>query len=138
MDPRVMELRIKKWIPLIEGQAKSGMTKDEWCAMHGIERTSFFRWQKRVREYLLTQCEAQSPQLPSSVPSNDNEVSFVELSSTQCSPTGMAGQQRQETIQVCGAPPSISIRYGGFSIDLNDSADEKQLSMILKVLKDVY
>lgn len=134
MDSRVMELRIKKWIPLIEEQARSGMTKDEWCAMHGIERTSFFRWQKRVREYLLAQCEAQSPQLPSSVPSNNNEVSFVELSSTQCSPAGMEEQQRQETIQACGAP-SISIRYGGFSIDLNDSVEEKQLSMVLKVLK---
>ena len=49
MDPRVIELRIKKWIPVIEEQAKSGMSKKEWCAMHGINRTSFFRWQKRVR-----------------------------------------------------------------------------------------
>ena len=52
MDPRVMELRIKKWIPVIEEQAKSGMSKKEWCVMHGINRTSFFRWQKRVRKYL--------------------------------------------------------------------------------------
>lgn len=138
MDPRVMELRIKKWIPLIEEQAKSGMTKDEWCAMHGIERTSFFRWQKRVREYLLAQCEAQSPQLPSSVPSNSNEVGFVELSSAQCSPAGMAQQRCGETIPSCSVPPFISIRYGGFSIDLNDGVDEKQLSMVLRVLKDVY
>ena len=47
MDPRVMELRMKKLIPLIEDQAKNGMTKDEWCATHGIERNAFFRWQKR-------------------------------------------------------------------------------------------
>ncbi len=53
MDPRVMELRIKKWIPVIEEQAKSGMSKKEWCVMHGINRTSFFRWQKRVRKYSL-------------------------------------------------------------------------------------
>lgn len=53
MDPRVMELRIKKWIPVIEDQAKSGMSKKEWCAMHGINRTSFFRWQKRVRSTSL-------------------------------------------------------------------------------------
>ena len=137
MDPRVMELRIKKWIPLIEDQAKSGMTKDEWCATHGIERTSFFRWQKRVREYLLDQCAAQSPQLSSSVPSNNNEVSFVELSSAQC-PSGGTAQQQPETIQVSGVSPSISIHYGGFSIDLNDGADERQLSMVLRAMKDVY
>lgn len=26
-----MELRIKKWIPVIEEQAKSGMSKEQWC-----------------------------------------------------------------------------------------------------------
>lgn len=134
MNPRVMELRIKKWIPVIEEQAKSGMGKEEWCAMHGINRTSFFRWQKRVREYLLDQCEAQPPQRPSSIPSN-NEVGFVELPSIQDSPTGITGQRCEETIEACGAHPSISIRCGGFSIDFNDGVDEKQLSIVLRVLK---
>ncbi len=134
MDPRVMELRIKKWIPVIEEQAKSGMRKKEWCAMHGINRTSFFRWQKRVREYLLDHCEAQPSQSPSSIPSN-NEVGFVELPSIQDPPAGMAGQRCKETIQDCGAHPSISIRYGGFTIDFNDGVDERQLSMVLRVLK---
>lgn len=134
MDPRGMELRIKKWIPVIEEQAKSGMGKEEWCAMHGINRTSFFRWQKRVREYLLDHCEAQPSQHPSSIPSN-NEVGFVELPSTQDSPVGMAGQRCAETIQDCDAHPSISIRCGGFSIDFNNGVNEKQLSVVLRVLK---
>ena len=134
MDPRVMELRIKKWIPVIEEQAKSGMTKNEWCAMHGIERTSFFRWQKRVREYLLDQCEAHPSQLPSSIPSN-NEISFVELPTIQDPPAGTAGRRCGGTVQACGDPLSISIRYGDFSIDLNGGVDEKQLSMVLRVLR---
>ena len=134
MDPRVMELRMQKWITVIEEQTKSGMGKDEWCALHGINRTTFFRWQRQVRKYLLDHCEAQSSQLPSSIPSN-NEMCFVELSSAQVSPTGMTRQQCRETIQACGASPSISIRYGGFSIDLNEGVDEKQLSMVLRVLK---
>lgn len=133
MDPRVMELRIKKWIPVIEEQAKSGMSKEEWCVMHGINRTSFFRWQKRVREYLLDHCEAQPSQRPSSIPSN-HEVGFVELPSTQDSPAGIAGQPCVKTIQDCGDHPSISIRCGGLSIDFNDGVDEKQLSMVLRVL----
>ena len=134
MDPRVMELRIKKWIPVIEEQAKSGMTKNEWCALHGIERTFFFRWQKRVRAYLLDQCEEQPSQLPSSIPSN-NEVSFVELPAIQESTVGVTGQRCGKMDQDCGASPSISIRYGDFSIDLNGCADEKQLSMVLRVLR---
>ena len=134
MDPRVMELRIKKWIPVIEEQAKSGMTKNEWCAMHGIERTSFFRWQKRVRAYLLEQCETRTPQSPPSIPS-DNKVSFVELPAIQDSSVGMAGRRCRETIQACGNSPSISIRYGDFSIDLNGGVDDRQLSMVLRALK---
>ncbi len=134
MDPRVMELRIQKWIPVIEEQAKSGMSKEEWCAMHGINRTSFFRWQKRVREYLLDQCETQPSQHPLSIPSN-NDVCFVELPPEQDSPSEMAGQRYEETVQACGARPSISIRCGGFSIDFHDGVDEKQLSVVLRVLK---
>ena len=134
MDPRVMELCIKKWIPVIEEQAKSGMSKEEWCAMHGINRTSFFRWQKRVREYLLDRCEAQPSQRPSSIPSN-NKAGFVELPSAQDPSVEMAGQRCEETIEAHGALPSISIRCGGFSIDFNGSVDEKQLSMVLRVLK---
>lgn len=134
MDPRVMELRIKKWIPVIEEQAKSGMSKEEWCVTHGINRTSFFRWQKRVREYLLDQCEIQPSQSPSSIPSN-HEVDFVELPSTQDCPAGIAGERCGETIQSRGELPSISIRCGGFSIDFNNGVDEKQLSVVLRVLK---
>ena len=134
MDTRVMELRIKQWIPLIEEQSKSGISKDQWCTMHGINRTSFFRWQKRVRKYLLDQCEAQPSQHPTSIPS-DNEACFVELPSTQDSPAEMAGQRCGETIRARGTCPSISIRCGGFSIDFNDGVDEKQLSMVLRVLK---
>ena len=134
MDPKVMELRIKKWIPVMEEQAKSGMGKNEWCAMHGINRTSFFRWQKRVRAYLLDQCEAQPSRLPSSIPSN-KEVGFVEIPSAPIPPAIVAGQRFEETIKACSAPPSISIRYGDFSIDLNGGVDERQLSGVLRVLK---
>ena len=136
MNSRVMELRIKKWIPVIEEQVKSGMTKEKWCAMHGIGRTSFFRWQKRVREYLLDHCKVQPSHCPSSIPSN-HEVGFVELPSIQDSPAKMAGQRCEETIQACGVHPSISIRCGDFSVDFNDGVDEKQLSVVLRVLKYV-
>ena len=136
MDPRVMELRIKKWIPLIEDQAKSGMSKKKWCAMHGINQTSFFRWQKRVREYLFDQGEAWPSQPLSSI-SSDQETDFVELPSAQDSPVGATGQPCGETIRVCGFPPSISIRYKDFSIDFHGDVGEKQLSMVLEVLKHV-
>lgn len=41
MDIRVMELRIKQWISIIEEQAKSGISKGDWCSMHDIDHTTF-------------------------------------------------------------------------------------------------
>ena len=137
MDTRGMELRIKQWIPLIEEQSKSGISKDQWCTMHGINRTSFFRWQKRVREYLLNHydvpCENPSSQLPVS-----SESGFVEIPSTQLSPVEMNGLAKQcaGDITACGRP-SISIRYGGFAIDLGSGADMEQLSAVLGVIRHV-
>lgn len=41
MDKRIMELRIKQWITIIEEQGKSGLNKAEWCTLHGVDRTTF-------------------------------------------------------------------------------------------------
>ena len=135
MDQRVMELRIKQWISVIEEQAKSGMGKGEWCAMHGIDRTSFFRWQKRVREYLLNKYEDQPSRLPS--PAASGETGFVEIPSVPASPVGMADQADLYAgdAAACGRPPSISIRYGSFFIDLGSGVDEEQLSKVLRAIK---
>ncbi len=135
MDQRVMELRIKQWISVIEEQAKSGISKGEWCAMHGIDRTSFFRWQKRVREYLLDKCENQSSHLPSSTTSG--ETGFVEIPSASVSLVGAESRTDRcaGDTAACGRPPSISIRYEGFSIDLCGSVDEGELSTVLRAIK---
>ena len=88
MDKRIMELRIKQWITIIEEQGKSGLNKAEWCTLHGVDRTTFFRWQKRVRAYLLNQWEDQPPLIPSSA--QTDETGFVEISSAQVSLMEMA------------------------------------------------
>ena len=41
MDQKIMEVRIKQWIPLFAEQANSGLSKKEWCIQNGIERASF-------------------------------------------------------------------------------------------------
>lgn len=135
MDPRVMKLRIKQWIPIIEEQAKSGVSKGEWCTMHGIDRTTFFRWQKRVRAYLLDQWEDQAS-LPTSSAQSE-ETSFVEIPSTQVALMEMPGQADPCTGNnvTCSSPPSIRIRYGDFSIDLGNGVDEQQLSTVLRIIK---
>ena len=42
MDAKIMELRIRKWLTIFEEQAKSGLSKREWCKKNGIKRWEFF------------------------------------------------------------------------------------------------
>lgn len=134
MDQRVMELRIKQWTSLIEEQAKSGMKKGEWCAMHGIDRTTFFRWQKRIRKYLLDKYESQPSQLPSPTA---GETVFVEIPAVPAAFVEAQDRANQCTgdTAACGSPTSISIRYGDFSIDLCGSVDGGQLTTVLRAIK---
>ena len=133
MDPKILELRIQKWIPLIQEQANSGLNKKEWCSLHGIERTSFFRWQKRVRSYLLEQQSLGGTELPVLKQDRDDE-NFVELPTTQVT---LAGAYHTQNNYPSGGSdyPSIQIHYGGFSINLSGMVDERQLSSVLRVLK---
>ena len=136
MDQKIMEVRIKQWIPLFAEQANSGLSKKEWCIQNGIERASFYRWQRRVRSYLLEHQESEERALPVMNRIADNE-GFVELPSSRDALAGTYNTQN-------GYPPestedsSIRIHYGGFSISLSrGEVDEKQLSSVLQVLKHV-
>lgn len=135
MDKRIMELRIKQWITIIEEQGKSGLNKAEWCTLHGVDRTTFFRWQKRVRAYLLNQWEDQPPLIPSSA--QTDETGFVEISSAQVPLMEMAepADQCAGKQTACSCPPSINIRYRDFSIDLSNGVDGEQLSRVLRAIK---
>ena len=136
MDQKIMEVRTKRWIPLIAEQANSGLSKKEWCSQNGIERTSFFRWQKRVRSYLLEHQESEEASLPV-LKQNENDEKFVELLSPKVALAGAYNTQRSYPTGSYD-DSSIRIHYGGFSISLSSGViDERQLSSVLRVLKHV-
>lgn len=138
MDPRVMELRIRQWIPVFEEQAKSGLNKDEWCIINGINRGSFFRWQRRVRSYLMEHGEIENTgQLqPPNVSEQSNNECFVELSCSTAAVPGIAALRNLHDDVLDDAAP-IRIHYGGFSIHIDGMADEKQLTTVLRAMRNV-
>ena len=136
MDPRVMELRIRQWIPVFEEQAKSGLRKDEWCILNGISRGSFFRWQKRVRMYLLEHSSVDQLQVTDAAQKAENDF-FVELPATQISIPGTAALRSLHDDVMEGVDAPISIHYGAFSISINGDVDENQLSSVLRAIKHV-
>ncbi len=49
MDAKVMEIRLKKWMPIFEEQAKSGLSKNAWCERNGIRKWEFYERQRECR-----------------------------------------------------------------------------------------
>ena len=135
MDPRVMELRIRQWIPVFEEQAKSGLNKDEWCIINGINRGSFFRWQRRVRSYLLEHGEGVAQLSAPPINEQAENECFVELPLAQAALPGMAALRNLHDDVIDEAAP-ISIRYGEFVVNVNNEVDERQLAAVLRALKN--
>lgn len=55
MDTIVMQERLRQWVPLFEAQAQSGLTKADWCKANGIKEWEFFRWQRLLRQVILSE-----------------------------------------------------------------------------------
>lgn len=133
MDSKVMELRLKHWIPIFEEQAKSGLNKQEWCKQNNVKRTAFFKWQRELQKYLLDKNKDKL--------SNELVVhtapDFVELTPARTLAKSGLNNCCDRSGGIAPASP-ISIRCGEFSIDLNDDVNEQLLSKVLKVMADVY
>ena len=135
MDPRVMELRIRQWIPVLEEQARSGLTKDEWCIINKISRGSFFRWQRRVRSYLLEHGENAGQLQAEGVNEQTTDEYFVELPRSQAVVPGLAALRSLHDDGWDKKAP-ISIHYGDFLINIRAGVNEDQLSTVLRAIRN--
>ena len=61
MDKKVMDLRAANWISVFEAQAKSGLSKHNFCKQNGIPETAFYKWQRKLRSELIEQQELSPP-----------------------------------------------------------------------------
>jgi hypothetical protein len=137
LDSKIMELRLKQWMPIFEEQAKSGLNKQEWCKLNGVKRASFFKWQRELRKYLLEKNENKFQNQLSTELAVHTAPAFVELEPADPSLRSSLNDSCVRSGDITHAS-SISIRCGEFSIDLNDDVNELLLSKILKVMADVY
>ena len=137
MDSEIMELRLKQWMPIFEGQAKSGLNKQEWCRQNEVKRAAFFKWQRELRKYLLEKNKNKLRDQLSNELAVHTAPDFVELTPNSSSVRSGLNNCCVRSGNITPAS-SISIRCGEFSIDLNDNVNELLLSKILKVMADVY
>ena len=138
MDAKVIELMMKRWIPIFEAQAQSGIGKEKWCDVNGIKRWEFFKWQREIRKYLLDQNAAEPEATAECLPA---ETGFVDITPASVSSPAVVGDEPETVASAYGHATdpvsSINIRYGGFTIDLSGGIDKKLLSAVLEVIRDV-
>ena len=123
MDAKVMELRIRKWMPIFEAQAKSGLGKDVWCEKNGIRRWEFYQRQRECREYLLKQDNdpAGSSEATALVPS------FVEI---PAAPEPAVPQSPTDGDREF--PGHIDVTCGKFKISITGNVDEGILARLIR------
>lgn len=137
MDSKIMELRLKQWIPIFEQQAKSGLNKQEWCRQNQVSRVAFFKWQKEFRTYLLEKNENMFQEQQSTELATQTGSKFIEI--TPVNSSVRASQNASCNSSTVFAPTApISIRFGKFSIDVNNDANGLLISKVLKAMADVY
>ena len=137
MDSKIMELRLKQWMPIFEEQAKSGLNKQEWCRQNEVKRAAFFKWQRELRKYLLEKNENKFQARQSTELAVHTASKFVELAPASSLIRSSLNDSCIRSGDIAPAAP-ISIRCGEFSIDLNNDVNELLLSKVLKAMADVY
>ena len=70
-----------EWLAIIEGQAQSGVTAQEFCDRHSISYNSFAKWRRRLRnaDPLIEPQLLELAQIPAASAPGSCVASVVEL-----------------------------------------------------------
>ena len=82
MEKRAMAVREEQWLQTIAAAKQSGQPIKVWCAEHGVPVSSFYKWQRKMRDSLLT--------------AQNSEIQFQELEVPQniCGPPAGASPEQ--------------------------------------------
>ena len=62
MEHNAMAVRQMNWAQSIRAAAESGMSEKDWCATHGVCRSTFYRWKRALKDKILNEtCPGSSP-----------------------------------------------------------------------------
>ena len=59
MEKKAMAVREKQWLQTIAAAKQSGQPIKVWCAEHGVPLSSFYKWQRKMRDSLLAEEKAE-------------------------------------------------------------------------------
>lgn len=131
MDQRVMDLKMAQAAQWIKDQSASGLSKSKWCEENGINRVTFFRYQRRLREIALD----SNPQVEQRAMEAVSGPVFVELP-MQPSADSPKNDLSENDNATRTAGPLVTFRCGPFSAEVPGDLNEQTMSCILQAMKN--
>ncbi|MEE1518202.1 MAG: IS66 family insertion sequence element accessory protein TnpB [Lachnospiraceae bacterium] len=114
MDKSTSDIRLARWLPIIEECAASGMPKKDWCREHNIELKKFYYWQRKARLALSTEPISLATMQKTTTPE------FVKLP---------VFADNSATVSISFAPDMI-ITFNGITVGVANTASPELLSLI--------
>ena len=124
MDARIKRMRLEQWVSLLEEQAKSGLSKKDWCEQNGIRKWEFYRRQRECRDFLLQKSGMNE--------GDRNLPVLVEIPLDGCECTeALPIDEKKYAMPAHG---NIDVSYNGFQISLGGHADPETLTTLIKAV----
>lgn len=101
MDVQVVthEVRLQKWISIVETCRGSGKTIKAWCAENGINLKSYYYWQRKVCLETCREITTVQKFMPEIV-SNNGKTVFAELSIPENNTGKIAVNVQRDNMQI--------------------------------------
>lgn len=117
MDTRriAKDLRLRHWAGIMRERKESGLSIRRWCRENVIGETTFYYWQRKLREAACEQLEQQSG--TSLIPATPT---FAQVHLEEEQPTG----------------GKIIIRLGAAEVEIAGNASPEVVERILRVLRE--
>lgn len=115
------DVRLAKWLPIIQECATSGLSKAAWCEANDVNPKKLYYWQRKVRTALMPQALS-----PMSAQVGDETTTFT--------PVPLSSLHSTESLTVSFIP-DVVLKYDGLTVEITNSASPEILSMIGGILR---
>ena len=127
MDQITHNVRGAQWLEIVtQCQNRSeGITVKQWLSDNGIKEKAYYYWLRKFRKQAYAQM-----QLPSTVVSAENDISFAEVSIPDRRSTGIPKVTEETTVEAIR--PVAVIKNADITIALTNEVSDSLLSRILR------
>ena len=133
--------RTRQWVKLLQVANESGLSRRDWCEKNNISENSFYYWQRKIRRLALDKTAEKNLSGHSGNPASGQKQDFFEITVPEpASPAPFCGQPGPPAPghDTSGSPESgLSIRFGGWTLDIAENFSRQSLKSVLEVMRDV-